>query len=101
DGTWAFGGGAAAWRMTGFYRGLETVVHVERMSLHALRQLRAVRAEDGPLTILRTPGTLPYAGTSAHLAHPLLVYSEMLASNDPRMNEAAHELRERFVRLPP
>ncbi|MEO7036985.1 MAG: type IV toxin-antitoxin system AbiEi family antitoxin [Polyangiaceae bacterium] len=62
------------------------------------RQLRAIAAPDGPLTVLHTPGLLPYQGSAPHLAHPLLVYTELLSSPDPRMAEAAAELRGRFLK---
>ena len=97
--SWAFGGTAAAWKMARFYRGEETVIHVDAVpEAEALRQLRVVpdRA-DGPLTILRTPGTIAYSGTAPRLAHPLLVYTEMMASTDPRAREAAAEIYERFL----
>lgn len=94
---WALGGGAAAWRMTHDYRGPETVVHVEAAPLDALRELRAIPARDGPLTLLRASGTIAYDGVAPHLAHPLLVYAEMAVSPDPRMREAAQELREQFL----
>ena len=94
---WAYGGGAAAWRMNHFYRGEELVLHVASPSTEEIRRLRALRSDDGILTVLRTPGTTAYAGSALHLAHPLLVYSEMIASMDPRMREAAEKLRERFL----
>jgi hypothetical protein len=46
---------------------------------------------------LRTPGTVAYASTEPHLAHPLLIYTEMIGSSDPRMREAAEELRDQFL----
>jgi hypothetical protein len=97
--SWAYGGTAAAWRMARFYRGEETVLHVNAAPTEeALRQLRVVPDRSaGPLTILWTPGTIAYAGTAPHLAHPLLVYTEMMASADPRAREAAAELRERVL----
>jgi hypothetical protein len=99
---WVYGGTAAAWKMAKFYRGDETVIHVDAASNDALRQLRVVpdRAA-GPLTILRTPGTTAYEGTAPRIAHPLLVYTEMMASTDPRAREAAAEIRERFLEPQP
>lgn len=93
---WAFGGGAAAWRLAPFYRGAETLIHVDSVAPDALRRIRAVPAKDGTLTILRTPGTVAYASVEPHLAHPLLIYTEMIGSSDPRMREAAADIRERF-----
>lgn len=95
---WSFGGGAAAWRMTQLYRGPDTVLHVETLPADLLRQLRALPSADGRLTILRTPGTVAYDGPGSQVAHPLLVYTEMLVSPDPRMNEAASAIRDRFLR---
>ncbi len=97
DRVWAFGGGAAAWRMTHHYRGLATVLHVDTAPPELLRNLRAIPARDGALTLLRGAGTIAYDGIAPHLAHPLLVYAEMAISSDPRMREAAHELREKFI----
>lgn len=97
DHVWALGGGAAAWRMTHHYRGPDTVLHVHNLPTDALKAIRAIPARDGALTILRIPGDVPYRGTQPNIAHPLLVYSEMISSADPRMNEAANELREKFI----
>ena len=100
--SWAYGGAAAAWRMTESYRGDETIIHVDTMLEEALRQLRVVPDRSaGPLTILRTPGTIAYAGTEPRLVHPLLVYTEMMTSTDPRAREAAADLRERFLESQP
>ena len=95
--SWVYGGAAAGWRMTKFYRGDDTVLHVNAPSDDALRQLRVIPDRTGPLTILRTPGTIAYDGTAARLAHPLLVYTEMMTTTDPRAREAAAEIRERFL----
>ena len=97
DHVWALGGGAAAWRMTHYYRGPDTVLHVHELPSDALKAIRAIPARDGTLTILRVPGDVPYRGTTPHTAHPLLAYAEMISSSDPRMNEAANELREKFL----
>jgi hypothetical protein len=84
--------------MTEFYRGAETVLHVDAAPEEALRQLRVIPDRSaGPVTILRTPGTIAYEGTAARLAHPLLVYTEMMASTDSRAREAAAEIREQFL----
>ncbi len=94
DEIWALGGGAAAWRMTGFHRGIETVVHVRRLPADAIRGLKAIPDPQGHLTVLGTPGTIAYQGTERHLAHPLLVYTEMVSSSEPRLRESAAELEE-------
>jgi hypothetical protein len=96
DGAWAYGGAAAAHRMLGLDRGTDTVLHLAKIPDDLLDQLQAVRAPDGPLSILRTPGTAAYNGTQPHLAHPLLVYSELLISAEPRAAQAANALREQY-----
>jgi hypothetical protein len=83
--------------MTQLYRGRETVLHVETLPADLLRQLRALPLSEGSLTILRTPGMVAYEGARSQVVHPLLVYTEMLVSRDPRMNEAASEIRDRFL----
>lgn len=98
---WVFGGGAAAWRMANFYRGLDTVVHVETMTSEILREIRALPADDGPLIVLETPGNVAYDGQSPRTAHPLLVYSELMVSRDPRMREAGTDLRRQFLNHEP
>jgi hypothetical protein len=94
---WAYGGAAAAHRMLAFGRGAETLIHLSRVPVDLLEQLRAVRAPDGALTILHTPGELAYQGAKLHLAHPLLIYSELLISDEPRATRAANAIREQFL----
>jgi hypothetical protein len=90
---WALGGGAAAWRMNRFYRGSATVLHVDASPSDELRRLRALPDEQGDLTLLRTPGTAAYAGVEPNLVHPLLVYTELMTSEDPRLRETAEKVR--------
>ena len=101
DKRWAFGAGAAAWRMHRYYRGDETVVHVGSAPTDELKRLIAIPDRDGPLTVLLTPGTSAYAGLEPHLAHPLLVYTEMITSLDPRLREAASEISKQFLKEEP
>lgn len=94
---WGWGGGAAALRLTRHYRGDETVVHVEQPPADLARQVRALPAADGLLTVLRGPGPLALKGPRPNVAHPLLVYTELLLRADERAREAAAEVRERFL----
>jgi hypothetical protein len=94
---WAFGGFAAASRMARIDRGTETVLHLAEIPLGLLEQLQAVPAPDGSLIILRTPGVLAYQGTKPRLAHPLLVYSELLTSHEPHAAQAANTVREQYL----
>jgi hypothetical protein len=95
---WSVGGGAAAWRMNRFYRGAGTLIHVDAAANDELRRLGALPDEQGDLTILRTPGTAAYAGAQPHLVHPLLVYTELMTSEDPRLREAAEKVRQEFMK---
>jgi hypothetical protein len=94
---WAWGGGAAAMRLTRHYRGRETVLHVQDPPATLPRALRALPATDGPFAILRTPGEIAFDGALPRTVHPLLVYTELLAANNERAREAAEELWIRFL----
>jgi hypothetical protein len=97
DLTWSLGGGAAAWRMTKFHRGEETVVFLATAPHDLPARLRALPSDNGRLIVLHATAPLALEGTEPHLAHPLLVYVEMLASHDARTREAAGEIRRRFL----
>ena len=97
--TWAWGGGAAAMRLTKHYRGEETVLHVEAPPADLAKRLRALPAEDGPLTILRAPGKIGFEGILPKTVHPLLVFTELLVTGKERAREAAQEIRERYLEL--
>jgi hypothetical protein len=94
---WAWGGGAAAMRLTGFYRGPETVVHVATWGKAHAHRLRAVPSVDGPLVVLGIPGEIALRGALPTTVHPLLVYTELLTVGDERAREAAEEIRGRYL----
>ncbi len=94
---WAWGGTAAAKRLNGIYRGPTTVLHVRHWNDDAARRLKALRAKDGPLIVLRTRGELAFNGIVPQTVHPLLVYAELLTSGDPRSTEAAEEIRSLYL----
>lgn len=93
---WRWGGGAAAYRMTGHFRGEKTVVHVAEASVDLPKKLRAVPDRLGPLSVLRSPGHSGFKGTTVDTAHPLLVYTELLTDGSERAREAAELLAERY-----
>jgi hypothetical protein len=95
---WAWGGAAAAYRLTGHFRGEATVLHIDPPPIDLTRHLRLLPARAGNLTILRAPGPMAYEGAAPRTVHPLLVYAELLATRDDRAREAAVEVRERFLR---
>jgi len=98
--TWAWGGTAAEMRMVKYYRGSETIVHVAKAAPDLPRRIRALPDRAGRLVVMVTPLPLAFEGTAAHVAHPLLVYAELLATADDRSHRAAEELRQRFLEPP-
>lgn len=95
-GEWRWGGGAASHRMTGYFHGERTVVHVAEPPADLQRRLRAVPATDGPLVVLRSPGPKGLEGATPDTAHPLLVYTELLTDGSERARDAAQELADRY-----
>jgi hypothetical protein len=97
--TWAWGGGAAADRMTGHYHGPTTVLHVADMPRELERELRLLRAEDGPVILIRTPCPAAFAGLVGHVAAAPLVYAELVCAGDDRAIETATMIRDRYERV--
>ncbi len=97
DGTWAWGGAAAAFRLTKHYRSDETVLHVEAASSDLPKRLRAIPHSSGRLILLGVPGPLAFRGQVPRTVHPLLIYTELVLTGSDRAREAAAELRDRFL----
>lgn len=96
EGTWAWGGAAAAYRLTKHHRSDETVLHVQTSSSDLPRRLKALSHREGRLILLRVPGPLAFRGAMPHTVHPLLIYSELVLTGSDRARETAAEIRERF-----
>lgn len=94
---WAWGGAAAGYRLTQHYRGETTTLHVATQPATMQRQLNLLPAKDGPILVLGVPGPLGLEGLAPHVAHPLLVYTELLVEGDERAREAAEEIRSRYL----
>jgi Transcriptional regulator, AbiEi antitoxin, Type IV TA system len=96
---WSLLGGPAAYELQHFYRGMEIPLFIHNFSDTTVRHLRLLPDAQGPITLLRSFGTLPYwkeiAGKT--LVHPWLIYAELMHLPDPRAHEAAEELRFRIV----
>jgi hypothetical protein len=97
DTPWGWGGGAAANRLTGFYRGDKTILHLAEPSETTIRSLRGLSSNEGELTVLRTPGHIAFEGAVPHTVHPLLVYTELLTEGTDRARESAAMIRERYL----
>lgn len=95
---WAWGGAAAAYRLTGHFRSEGTILHLSHARPDMVKRLRVLPARSGPLTLLRVPGPVAFDGPKPNTAHPLLVYAELLAAIEDRSREAALEIRESFLK---
>lgn len=94
--SWAWGGATAGYRLTQHYRTEMTTLHVANQSA-LQRQLNLLPAKDGPIVVLGVPGPLGLEGPAPHVAHPLLVYTELLVEGDERAREAAAEIRSQYL----
>src|SRR5262249_42878385 len=96
---WSLTGGPAAYELNHFYRGNEIPVFIDNFSDELARELPLLPDVHGPITVLRPFGALQYWETigGKPLAHPWLIYSELMYSNDPRAHEAAIDIREKFL----
>lgn len=97
DKPWGWGGGAAAHRLLGFYRGSRTILHLADPSDEIIRSLKALSSTDGELIVLRTPGHIAFEGAVPRTVHPLLVYTELLTEGTDRARESAAMIRERCL----
>ncbi len=94
---WAWGGGAAAMRLTGHYRGADTVLHLAEPVQDFGKRLKAIQAEGGPLIVLRVPGRVAFEGMKPRTVHPLLIYTELLVAGTERDRETAEEVANRYL----
>ena len=97
DTSWRWGGGAAAQRLTQFYRGEQTVLYVEEAPADLAKRLALVPERAGPVVLVRSPGALAFRSPHPETVHPLLVYADLLAEGHDRAREAAAELSARFL----
>jgi hypothetical protein len=97
-GAWRWGGGAAAQRLTQFYRGDDVTLYLMEPPHDLARRLGLVSDRSGPVVILRAPCAGAFESPVADTVHPLLVYADLLGLGDDRAREAAGELRQKFLR---
>jgi hypothetical protein len=100
DAHWAWGGAAAAFRLTRHYRSDETLLHLEGATRDLPGRLKAIPHKAGPLLLLGVPGPLAFRGRAPHTVHPLLIYTELMLTGSDRARETASEIRERFLAIP-
>ncbi len=95
---YALTGSLAAYQLQRFYRGDVATVFVPPNQTSLPKTLRLLPDRDGPITLLKAFGEIVYWRTADHtnVAHPWLIYAELMAEPDPRAHEAAEELRKEF-----
>lgn len=96
-GDWRWGGAAAAWRLTGFYRGDTTLVYLRDPQPTALAALPLIPDGSGNVILRRAPATAALEGHTPDTVHPTLVYADLLLEGNTRAQEAAAEIHRRFV----
>ena len=95
--SWRWGGGAAAHRLTGYYRGDQTLLYFADPPPSPARQLRLVPDAGGDVRLARSPGPLAFSGPNRATVHPLLVYADLIGEGHERARDAAAEVRRRFL----
>ena len=97
---WSLTGGPAADILTHYYRGEETPIFIGDATPALLKKLRLMPDRDGTVILLKGFGQVTYwkPVDGKMLAHPWLIYCELMHSSDPRAHEAAAELEETILR---
>lgn len=97
---WALTGGAGAYELDRYYRSEQTVAFVDGWDAALARELRLVPDRAGPVTVLRPFGGLVVwpRPEERPVAHPWLIYAELLHEGEPRSIEVAEELRRNHLR---
>jgi hypothetical protein len=96
---WSLTGGLAAYALQRFYKGTDLILFLDAVSDQIVRQLRLLPDANGPITLLRGFGSAAYwkEVKGVTIAHPWLIYAELMRSPDPRAHEAATELKGEFL----
>ncbi len=97
---WAVTGGEAAYRLTHHYRGEALVVFAKKEGLDLQNDLKCIPDRNGDLQMLEYFGTeIEHRGgqDGIPLAHPLLVYAELIAEGTERARETAEILWRDFL----
>jgi hypothetical protein len=96
---WAATGAPAAYALNRFYRGEEVPLFLKRFTPELQRELRLVTDRNGPVVLLRAFGHQTAWRTVGNLAvaHPWLIYAELLREAAPRALEAAEQIRQKYL----
>ena len=96
---WSLTGAAAAYQLQHYYKAPEIPLFIETATDEVSRRLRLLPDKNGPITLLRPFGVLPFWReiSGITVAHPWLIYAELMRSPDSRAHEAAEQLRAEFM----
>lgn len=96
---WSLTGGPAASLLQHFYNGIEYPVFINALPDEAKRELRILPDRDGSIILMRSFGQLTHWKNiqGMNIAHPWLIFAELMQSEDPRAHEAAVQLKEEFL----
>lgn len=99
--TWALTGGFAADLLTRHFRGDDLGLFVSHLSSDLTRRLRWLPSPEGPVTVLRQFSPLVVFKSEDPpkfpVAHPLLVYAELVLQGRERELEAAKVLYDQYI----
>jgi hypothetical protein len=96
---WALAGGPAAYALEKFYHGDQIPIFVNQPTRELQQELKLVPDTRGSVVFLRIFGNLVLWKTAGELniAHPWLIYAELLNQGEPRALQAAEEIRENYL----
>jgi hypothetical protein len=96
---WALTGGPAADLLQHYYQGEEIPIFLDDWNSEIQRKLRLLPDRVGPIKLLTAFGSLAFWRSVENytIAHPWLIFVELMMSDDSRAHEAAEELYREFL----
>jgi hypothetical protein len=96
---WALTGAAGAFELDRYYRSDSTTAFITAEAKTLATPLALLPDKQGPITLLRwfSPLVVRPNKTTNPVAHPWLLYAELLQMNDPRALEAAGEIEKKYL----
>jgi len=98
---WMLTGGFAAYLLTHHYRGEQLVFYAQEWHQEITRRLKWLHTERGPVTVLRNFSPLIAfhleSQAAQPVAHPLLVYAELVFQGSERELETAKLLYDKYL----
>ena len=97
----ALTGGHASYKIRRYYKGPTATIFVRPAVQGLPRQLELLPDREGPITLLKAFGKPVFwkEVDQTSIAHPWLIYAELLSEASPRAHEAAEELRSETLQL--